>query len=228
MRTIVSVAMSLDGFIADDSTSRLVLSSPQDLDAVYRLRAASDAILVGGETLRSDNPSLATRHAACFELRKQRGVPPHPMKATITGSGNLPADAKFFQDGDGQKLVFCGASADPSLEQRLGSLATVVRLAEQDVAAEAVVANLARRGVSQLIVEGGARTIGLFFRAGVVDVLRLAVAPVICGKRGRSRPFTEPVSQWAERRHVRLEKTETLGDTAVMWYQLERTDGQAG
>ena len=225
MRTIVSVAISLDGFIADDSARRLVLSSPEDFDAVCRLRAESDVILVGGETVRSDNPSLATRHAACFELRKQRGVAPHPMKATITGSGNLPADAKFFQDGDAQKLVFCGAAADPSLERRLGSLATVVRLAGQDVTAGAIVADLARRGVSQLMVEGGARTIGLFFRAGVVDVLRLAVAPVICATRGRSRPFTEPFAQWVDRRHIRLEKTESLGDTAVMWYQLERTDG---
>jgi riboflavin-specific deaminase-like protein len=225
MRTIVSVAISLDGFIADDSARRLVLSSPEDFDAVYRLRAQSDVILVGGETVRADNPSLATRHAACFELRKQRGVAPHPIKATITGSGNLPADAKFFQDGDAQKLVFCGTSADPSLERKLGSLATVVRFAEQEVAAGAVVADLARRNVSQLLVEGGARTIGLFFRAGVVDVLRLAVTPVICGQRGRSRPFAEPFAQWADRRHIRLEKTETLGDTAVMWYQLERTDG---
>jgi 5-amino-6-(5-phosphoribosylamino)uracil reductase len=228
MRTIVSVAVSLDGFTADDSGSRLMLSSPEDFDAVYRLRAESDAILVGGQTVRVDNPSLATRHAACFELRKQRGMTPHPLKATITASGNLPADAKFFQEGDAQKLVFCGAAADPSLEKRLGSLATVVRFAEQDVVASAVVADLAKRGVSQLMVEGGARTIDLFFRAGVVDVLRLAVAPVICGKRGRSRPFSEPFAQWADRRRIRLEKTEQLGDTAVMWYQLERTDDLAG
>jgi riboflavin biosynthesis pyrimidine reductase len=66
MRVIVSVAISLDGFIADDSSQRLVLSSPEDFDAVYRLRAESDAILVGGETVRVDNPSLATRHAAYF------------------------------------------------------------------------------------------------------------------------------------------------------------------
>jgi len=46
MRVIVSVAMSLDGFIGDDSSQRLVLSSPEDFDAVYRLRAEPDVILV--------------------------------------------------------------------------------------------------------------------------------------------------------------------------------------
>src|SRR4051812_17498122 len=177
MRVVVSVAMSLDGFIGDDSSHRLVLSSPEDFDAVYRLRAESDVILVGGETVRIDNPSLATRHPAYFELRQRRGVAPHPMKATITRSGNLPSDAKFFTEGTAQKLVFCGSQAEPELERRLESKATILRVADEDVKARSVIEDLEARGASQLMIEGGARTIQLFLQAGLVDVMRLAIAP---------------------------------------------------
>jgi 5-amino-6-(5-phosphoribosylamino)uracil reductase len=228
MRIIVSVAMSLDGFIGDDSSQRLVLSSPEDFDAVYRLRAESDVVLVGGETVRVDNPSLATRHLAYFELREQRGVAPHPMKATITRSGNLPPDAKFFTEGTAEKLVFCGSRADTELERRLESRAIVVRSADKDVRARSVIADLESRGVSQLMIEGGARTIQLFFQEGLVDAIRLAVAPVVCGARGRGRPFGGTFPQLANRQRTTLRKVEALGDTAVMWYELERENVSAG
>lgn len=222
MRIVLSLAMSLDGFIGDDSAKRLVLSSPEDFHAMYRLRAESDAVLVGGETVRLDNPSLATRHPEFFELRRQRGVAPHPIKATITRTGKLPVDAKFFTEGDAQKLVYCGGQADQDLERRLEGRAMIRRFTEESISAASVVADLHSRGVSQLMVEGGAGAIGLFLNAGLVDAIRLAVAPVICGSHGRARPFAATCPQWQDRSRVHPEKVETLGDTVVTWYRLER------
>ena len=223
MRVVVSVAMSLDGFIDDSGSQRLVLSSPEDFDAVYRLRAESDVIVVGGETVRADNPSLATRHDKYFELRRQRGAPPHPIKATITRTGDLPPEAKFFTEGTAQKLVFCGAHADSRLEARLGSRATVVRLPGDEIGAGSIIQDLDARGASQVMIEGGAGTIALFLRAGAVDVVRLAIAPVTCGAGGRVRLFDGSQVQWPDRRRTTLRKVEALGDTAVMWYELERS-----
>ncbi len=228
MRIVVSVATSLDGFISDDGPHRLVLSSPEDLEEVHRLRAQSDAILVGGETVRRDDPSLATRLPAGFELRRQRGVAPHPIKATITRSGDLPPESKFFTEGDAPKLVYCEASVAAGLERRLGSRASVIPLQEGAHVAQTIVADLARRGVGQLMIEGGARTIGLFLDAGLVDAVRLAVAPVVCGERGRSRPFSRPFPQWADRGRITLREVRALGDTVVAWYELERMHDAAG
>lgn len=223
MRVVVSVAMSLDGFIDDCGPRRLVLSSPEDFDAVYRLRAESDAILVGGETVRADNPSLATRHDKYFELRRQRGAPPHPIKATITRTGDLPPDAKFFTEGSGGKLVFCGAHADSNLEGRLGSRATVVRLPGDEIKAASIIQDLGARGAAQVMIEGGAGTIALFLQAGVVDIVRLAIAPVTCGASGRVHLFGDSHVQWTDRQRTKLRNVESLGDTAVMWYELERS-----
>jgi 5-amino-6-(5-phosphoribosylamino)uracil reductase len=223
MRVVVSVAMSLDGFIDDCGSQRLVLSSPEDFDAAYRLRAESDVILVGGETVRADSPSLATRHDKYFELRRQRGVSPHPIKATITRTGNLPPEAKFFTEGTAQKLVFCGARTASTLEARLGSRATVVRLPDDEIRAAAIIQDLGNRGAAQVMIEGGAGTIALFLQAGVVDVVRLAIAPVTCGASGRVRLFGDSRVQWTDRQRTRLRNVESLGDTAVMWYELERS-----
>jgi riboflavin-specific deaminase-like protein len=214
--------MSVDGFIGDDSSTRLVLSSPEDFMAMYRLRAESDAILVGGETIRNDNPSLATRHDELLSLRKSRGMSPHPVKVTITRTGNLPQNSRFFEDGDGPKLVFAGSGAAGDLEQRLGSRATVIRLPTADVRAHDIVSELSIRGVSQLMVEGGTGAIDLFLREGLVDAVRLAIAPVMCGSRGRSRPFRGEFPQWQDRRRIKLARVQALGDTSVNWYELER------
>jgi len=194
MRIIISVATSLDGFMADNSGQRLILSSPEDFCEVYRLRAESDAILVGGGTVRADNPSLATRHPEFFELRQQRGVGPHPIKVAMTQSGNLPRDARFFTEGDGEKLVYSGAQANPA----------------------AVVADLEARNIQQLMIEGGARTIQQFLQAGLVDAIRWAIAPTILATTGRARPFDNPALKLA------LRKTEHYGNTAVLWYHHDR------
>ncbi len=87
---ILSAAISIDGYLDDASPSRLRLSSPEDWAAVGELRRKCDAILVGGETVRRDDPSL-------------REV---PLRVVVSRSGNIPAGARIF--GSGEVLVLSG------------------------------------------------------------------------------------------------------------------------
>ena len=64
MRVTLSFATTADGYLDDNSPERLMISTPGDWEAVMRLRAAHDAILVGAETLRRDNPALLLRDPA--------------------------------------------------------------------------------------------------------------------------------------------------------------------
>ena len=73
--TIVSCAVSLDGYLDDASPDRLILSGPQDLDEVDELRARADAILVGAGTVRADNPRLLVRDPARAAARAAAGRP---------------------------------------------------------------------------------------------------------------------------------------------------------
>src|ERR1700761_2609178 len=71
--TIVSCAVSLDGYLDDASPARLILSGADDLDEVDELRARSDAILVGAGTIRADNPRLLVRDQARIAAREREG-----------------------------------------------------------------------------------------------------------------------------------------------------------
>ena len=77
MRVTLSAAVTADGFLDDNSPRRLIISTPEDWAEVYRLRAAHDAILVGAETLRRDDPSLLVRDE---EVRARRRALRRPVK----------------------------------------------------------------------------------------------------------------------------------------------------
>lgn len=157
----------------DRSSRRLILSDAEDWAEVHRLRAASDAVLVGAETVRRDDPSLTLRDETLRDGRVARGMTPDPMKVTLTRTGNLPPDARFFDTGLCDRIVFTAASGPLPFEGK----ATVVRCG--DLSAIGVAGELERRGVERLLIEGGARTLRSFFDAGLVDTVRVAVNPQV-------------------------------------------------
>src|SRR6185437_2617946 len=118
--TIVSCAVSLDGYLDDTSPRRLILSGPEDLDEVDELRARADAILVGAGTIRADNPRLLIRAPARVAAREAAGRPAHPLRVTVTGRGDLDPAARFFA-GPGVPLVYgTAAAAAPRARAGLG------------------------------------------------------------------------------------------------------------
>src|SRR5258708_35955988 len=121
---LLSVAMSVDGFIDDTTDTRLLLSNEADFDRVDQVRAESDAILIGATTLRRDNPRLIVNSAERRRARESRGLPPYPLKVTVTGSGDLDETFKFWHHG-GDKLVYCPDPVVAKLRDRLGDLAAV-------------------------------------------------------------------------------------------------------
>ena len=98
--------MSIDGYIASAAMKPLPLSNAADLDRVDAVRAGCDAILVGAATIRSDQPRLLVRSPARRDERLANGLPPSPMKVTVTDRGRLDASADFFVAGDGEKVVY--------------------------------------------------------------------------------------------------------------------------
>src|SRR6202012_1791868 len=94
--TLVSCAVSIDGYLDDASPDRLILSGPEDLDEGDELRARADAILVGAGTIRADNPRLLIRDERRVAAREAEGRPPHPLRVTVTATGDLDPPARFF------------------------------------------------------------------------------------------------------------------------------------
>ncbi len=135
---ICKLAMSADGGIAAaDGTSQWITGEAARGDA-HRLRAESDAILVGAGTVRADDPALTVRHVAGSD----------PLRVVL---GSAPPDARVH----------------PCIEWSGGL--------------EELLDDLGARGVVQLMVEGGARVVGSFHAAGLVDRYVLYLAPALFG-----------------------------------------------
>src|SRR5580698_1408434 len=152
---LLSAAMSADGYLDDASPRRLILSGPEDLDRVDEVRASCDAIMVGASTIRTDNPRLLIRSPARRAERLRRAQPGNPVKVTITGSGDLDPEARFFAADGTTKLVYAPAGTAGPLGDRLSDRASVISLV-QGTGLAGVLADLAGRGVGRLMIEGGA------------------------------------------------------------------------
>ena len=172
---ILSCATSADGYLDDASPRRLILSGPADLDRVDGVRAGCDAILVGAQTVRKDNPRLLIRDPRRSARRAARGRPEHPARVTLTATGDLDPQARFFAPG-ALRLVYCATPAIGCARERLGDGAVLID-AGDPLSLDLVLNDLAERGVLRLLVEGGAQVLGAFLAGGLADELNLAVAP---------------------------------------------------
>ena len=209
----MKIATSLDGRINDGGTVRRVFSSAEDILAVQDLRSRFDAILVGAETVRKDNPQLCLPERCSLE-REAAGLRPELTKVTLTRSGDLSPDADFFCCGSGEKIVFTGK--DTLLHPGIIEKAAVIRSRKQDVQPSFMAGELWNRGIRSLLVEGGAGVAALFLTKGLVDRLRIAVAPCIVST-GAAKRWLETVNLPAL--SFSLAAVYTLGGTAVLEYE---------
>ncbi|MER7996820.1 RibD family protein [Micromonospora chalcea] len=216
---LLSCAMSIDGYIDDATTDRLLLSNDDDLDRVDATRAGCDAILVGAATVRRDDPRLLVRSERRRAERVARGLPPSPVKVTVTGSGDLDPGARFFTMGDGLKLVYCPSGVVDKAREQVGAVSTVVD-AGDPATAEAVVADLAGRGVTRLMVEGGGSMHRQFLTAGLADELHLVVAPFFVGDRRAPRFVGDGRFPWHPGRRARVVEARQIGDVVLTRYAL--------
>lgn len=214
---VLSAAMSVDGCIDDASEQRLVLSDAADLDRVDAERAAVDAVLVGATTVRRDDPRLLVRSPERIARRTAAGRPPQPVKATISRSGDLPPDARFFTCGAADRIVYLPSGVPPP--DRLRGLATVVG-AGDPLDPLRVLHDLAGRGVARVMVEGGTSVQALFLTAGLVDEIQLAVAPFFVGDPAAPRFAGPGAFPHHAARRMRLVEARPLGDVAVLRYLL--------
>jgi 5-amino-6-(5-phosphoribosylamino)uracil reductase len=217
--TILSCGVSLDGYLDAATQERLVLSNRADLERVDQVRAECDAILVGAATVRNDNPRLLVRASWLREGRTARGLREHPMKVTLTESGDLDACSNFFTTGNTEKLVYAASRAVSALRCRLGRTATVVD-GGQRVDLSCLVEDLHGRGVRRLMVEGGGQVHTQFLTADLADELHLVVAPFFVGNSRAHRFVGDGAFPWNPGHRAHLVETRQIGDVVLLRYAL--------
>lgn len=225
---ILSAAMSIDGYLDTASPPRLALSNEADFDRVDEVRAHCDAILVGARTVRADNPRLLVRSEERRSRREAEGRPPSPWKVTVTATGDLDPESRFFTFGDTEKLVYCPTSATRDIRERLGDRATIVGLADELTAVD-LVGELHDRGVRTLLVEGGGTVFTQFLASDLVDELQLAIAPFFVGDRRAPRLIGDGTFPWNADRRAPLAESRRVGDMVLLRYALsERGTAHGG
>jgi 5-amino-6-(5-phosphoribosylamino)uracil reductase len=211
--------MSIDGYLDSAANERLLLSNDADLDRVDAVRASCDAILVGAATVRKDNPRLLVRAEGRRAERIAHGLPPSPIKVTVTCRAKLDVCANFFTTGDAEKLIYCASTMIAEARDRLGSVATVVDGGEP-VSMQGMSEDLYARGVRRLMVEGGGSVHTQFLTADLADELHLVVAPFFVGDSRARRFVGDGRFPWNPNRRATLAEVRPIDDVVLLRYAL--------
>ncbi len=213
---LLSAATSVDGYLDDASDVRLLLSNAEDFDRVDQVRAESDAILIGATTMRKDNPRLLVNSEERRTKRVADGKPEYPLKVTVTATGNLDADLKFWHFG-GEKLVFTVDSAVEKVKSTLAGLAEVVSTGP-DLDWGTVLDELGRRGIGQLMVEGGGTIHTQLVAQDLADEIHLAVAPILVGQPAAPRFLGTADYPGGTTARMHLLEARAVGDVVLLRY----------
>ncbi|MFK0238223.1 RibD family protein [Streptomyces vinaceus] len=221
---LLSVATSVDGHIDDTSADRLLLSNAADFDRVDEVRAQSDAILIGAGTMRADNPRLLVNSEERRAARVAAGKPAYPLKVTISASGDLDPDLKFWHHGD-TKVAYTTDAGAEKLRDRLAGLADVVSLGSS-VDFGRLLDDLGERGIQRLMVEGGGSIHTAFLSAGLADEIHLAIAPLIVGQSGAPSFLNPATYPGGSTRRMALAEVRAIGDVALLRYLPKQESGE--
>jgi 5-amino-6-(5-phosphoribosylamino)uracil reductase len=218
---LLSAASSVDGYIDDNTSKRLLLSNDADFDRVDEVRASTDAILVGANTIRRDNPRLLVRSASRRDGRVARGLPESPIKVTLTSSGDLDPAASFFAAGQTGKIVYAASPAIGKARERLAGVATVVDAGDPP-SLPGILADLAARGVRRLIVEGGGMIHTQFLTAGLANEIHLVIAPFFVGDPAAPRFTGDGAFPHHPGNRMELAEVRQIGDVVFLRYLLSQ------
>jgi len=182
----LKLAVSLDGQIAAAGGGSRWITGEPARRRVHRMRSEADAVLVGGETARRDDPALTARLPGGHD----------PRRVILTSRPAELANGKVFREPGGEVIVACLKDV-PERDVRAVRDAggRILRLPARrgTVRARDFLGALGAEGITSLLVEGGGRTAGWLVSEGAVDRYVVFVAPLLLGEGVRA------VSGWASR-----------------------------
>ncbi len=179
---VLKLAATLDGRIAARGGDSRWVTGSTARRRVHQLRNRLDAVVVGSETVRVDDPELTCR------LRGGR----HPLRVILDGRLRSPVSAWVFTRDPERTLLYTLAD-DGAKAERLRRRGVTVRRGGGARAGSLrrVLRDLARDGIKSVLIEGGGVLAAHALRAGLVDRLAVFLAPKILG--GDGRPMVAPM-----------------------------------
>ncbi len=178
-RVTIKAAASLDGMLSARGGRSKWITGAAARCFAHRLRMRHDAILVGAQTIRADDPQLTVR---------LDGIQAPRRRVVVAPTLDLDPGARIFEpasDGSPPPRVYTSKGLEAAAVRPIADRAEIVEIDGEAGSLDlyAVLADLAGQGVQSVLVEGGGRTIAAFERAGLADSLALFLAPKLLGAR---------------------------------------------
>ncbi len=178
----INVAMTVDGKIDTFERKGAAISSQGDKERVDKLRAASDAVMVGGKTLLDEDPKLTVKSEVLRSDRVARGFSPNPVKVGIVTQANIKPDSAFLNAGPAGIVIFTTRQTSKAQVSFLESCGVNMYVHDSErVNVQSALATLKELGINRLMVEGGATLNFELLNLGLVDEVTAYVAPMIFG-----------------------------------------------
>ena len=161
---IAQVGQSIDGRIALNNGNSHYINNPKSIIYLHCLRSISDAIIVGSNTIKKDDPLLTTR--------KIKGT--NPKRIIIDGSLSLNNKYKIFNDGN-ENIIFTKSNKNIRLNN-----STIIRLKEKNFTKN-FITQIKKLKYKNILVEGGSKTISELINNKYIDILQFMIAPILIG-----------------------------------------------
>ena len=178
-------AMSLDGKLASTQYDSKWITGSKARERVHWLRQASDAIIVGENTVNQDNPRLTVR------------IPTqpthHPQRIVISPLLNLTLDRHIFNDADSIPThIITTQQSSLAIRQKLQDKGVIVTiLGDNNIQLPALLDYLANQKISSVMIEGGGATLGQFFQYQLVQAIEAFIAPKLIGGQHAPTPWDD-------------------------------------
>jgi len=210
----IKLASTLDGRIATSSGESKWITGPAARRFVHRMRAATDAVMVGRATVMKDDPSLTVRDA--------RGC--SPMRVVVDSSFKSPLAAAVF-DGSVETVLFTTRAASKSKVAKARQAGVDVVLLPKGaggVDLERALKELGKRGAVSLLVEGGSALAASFIKARLADRLTLFMAPMLIGADGVASVGPLGLKRLSKAPGLEWERVKRLGADILMEGSFKR------
>ena len=232
--TTVILAMSADGKIADYMRSPARFGSKADRAHLEKQISDSDAVLFGAGTLRAYNTTLIISNLALLLHRNQLGKTPQPIHITISKSGNIDPQMRFFQQPISRWLIST-AKGSQFWQQRQKKFAQhqdhsnqqfekilIFETPSGKIDISAALRHLTNFGITRLAILGGGELVASMLKSDLIDELWLSVCPLILGGQAAPTPVSGSgfISSLAPR--LSLLSVNTIEDEVFLHYRLKR------
>src|SRR6185437_3888441 len=213
MPVTLKLATSLDGRIATAAGESRWITGKGSREAVHRLRAEHDAVVVGVETALADDPELTVR------LPGYNGR--QPARVVLDSRQRLSPECRLVRSAREVPTYLIATTEPQAALVEAGVRVLRVRAVGEDrPELRTVVQALEDQGLARLFVEGGGQVAGSFLRCGLVDAIEWFRAPIVIGAEGRPAVGALAVSGLADAPHFKRVEVRELGDD--LWERYER------